>query len=62
MKTIKSSQESRYRSVKYRLNRDISISVNEASVDKKLLLPSTAKYSDFKARKNYSKFSVSNIS
>ncbi len=62
MKAVLSTQEHRYRSVKYRLNRDISMSINEPSGDKKIYLPSTAKNSLMKARKNGNKFSVSYLS
>lgn len=62
MKAALSTQENRYRSVKYRLNRDISVSINEASVDKKINLPSTAKNSFIKGRRNGNKFSVSYLS
>lgn len=62
MKSILSTQEPRYRSVKYKLNRDISSIMNENSVDKKIMLPSTAKNSLMKPRRNGNKFSVSHIS
>jgi hypothetical protein len=62
MKSILSTQEPRYRSVKYKLNRDISSTMNENSVDKKIMLPSTAKNSLMKPRRNGNKFSVSHIS
>lgn len=62
MKAVLSTQENRYRSVKYRLNRDISMSINEASMDKRINLPTTAKNSIIKSRKNGNKFSVSYLS
>lgn len=62
MKSILSTQEPRYRSVKYKLNRDMSTALNETSIDKKILLPSTAKNSLMKPRRNGNKFSVSHIS
>jgi hypothetical protein len=61
MKSILSTQEPRYRSVKYKLNRDISSTMNENSVDKKIMLPSTAKNSLVKPSRNGNKFSVSHI-
>lgn len=62
MKSIQSAQESRYRSVKYRLNRNISIPpVNEASVDKRVYIPKTTKNSFVRTKRNSAKFSVSYI-
>lgn len=62
MKSIHSAQESRYRSVKYRLNRNISIPpVNEVSADKRIYMPKTTKNSFVRPKRNSAKFSVSNI-
>lgn len=62
MKSINSALESRYRSVKYRLNRNESVPTdNDVSEDKKIYLPKTTKNSFMRPKRNSNKFSVSYI-